>query len=361
MRRFPAALLGLTLALFTLGAYADGLQTPLSGQTLTVGYKNAPPFVITSNNGDLRGISIQLWNAVSKQIGFKTQYVKRSLPDLFKGVESGKLNASVGALTVTAEREKNVDFSYPFYSTGLAIAVPRASGGFVSFVERFFSWRFFTALGALLTLLLGVGAVVWLFERRRNPAEFGGNVVEGLGSGLWWAAVTMTTVGYGDKSPQTLGGRLVGLIWMFAAIIIISGFTAAIATSLTVGQLSSGIKGESDLAHARVTTVAHSSAASALDQRGIGFNTESNLTDALDALAHHKTDAVVYDAPLLRYRVKNDHPNHITVLDNTFDRQDYAFVLPTHSPLREPLDQAILEYMQTPAWSALLHRYMGHL
>ncbi|MGO2102628.1 MAG: ion channel [Psychroflexus halocasei] len=44
----------------------------------------------------------------------------------------------------------------------------------------------------------------------------------------------MTTVGYGDKSPLSLGGRIVGLIWMFMAVIILSSLTAGIASALTV-------------------------------------------------------------------------------------------------------------------------------
>ena len=62
----------------------------------------------------------------------------------------------------------------------------------------------------------------------------------------------MTTVGYGDKAPVTVMGRLIGLIWMFAAIIIISSFTAAIAASLTVSELGSDVENPNDLPNVRV-------------------------------------------------------------------------------------------------------------
>ena len=52
----------------------------------------------------------------------------------------------------------------------------------------------------------------------------------------------MTAVGYDDKSPRTHGGKIVSLIWMFTAIIIVSGFTASIAASLTVDNLEGNIK-----------------------------------------------------------------------------------------------------------------------
>ncbi|MFH7563901.1 MULTISPECIES: ion channel [Oceanimonas] len=48
-------------------------------------------------------------------------------------------------------------------------------------------------------------------------------------------------MGYGDKAPVTFAGRLVGLIWMFAGMIMVASFTAAITSSLTVNNLRTGI------------------------------------------------------------------------------------------------------------------------
>jgi len=326
---------------------------------LIVGSKVAPPFVLRGEDGGLSGISISLWSAVADSIGAEYDYAERDLKGLLTGLEDGDLDVSVAALTVTADREAAIDFSYPFYTTGLAIAVPAEGSRLWGTVSRFFSWQFFTALVGLAAVLLLVGVVIWIFERRANPEEFGGRVAHGLGSGFWWAAVTMTTVGYGDKSPRTLGGRVVGLVWMFAAIIIISSFTAAIATSLTVGQLSSGINGVQDLAGARVATVTDSAAAHTLEERGIGFSERHDLHTALSALADSRVDAVVYDAPLLRYDVMTDFSATLQVLPNDFDRQDYAFALPQGSELREPINRAILEHLVTDEWQATLKRYLG--
>lgn len=329
------------------------------GARLKVGTKMAPPFVIKDSEGGLTGISIRLWEAVAERLDTDYEYVPSDLHGLFTGLSDGKLDLSVAALTVTAPRESRIDFSYPFYSTGLAIAVPAGGGRVLSTISRFFSWQFFTALGALALLLLGVGAAIWLFERKANAEEFGGSPAQGMSSGFWWAAVTMTTVGYGDKAPRTLGGRLIGLVWMFAAVIIISSFTAAIATSLTVGSLSSGIKGVQDLRNARVVTVEGSAAADSLRERGIAFVTHPELEDGLQDLADERVDAVVYDAPLLNYRVINDYAGTLNVLPSTFDRQDYAFALPQGSNLREPINRAILQYLATDEWRDTLTEYLG--
>jgi ABC-type amino acid transport substrate-binding protein len=329
------------------------------GARLTVGTKAAPPFVVESEAGEFSGVSIALWEAVADRLGVEYRYAPSDLDGLFTGLADGRLDLSVAALTVTAPREANIDFSYPFYSTGLGIAVPATGSRLWGTINRFFSWQFFTALAGLTLLLLGVGVAIWAFERRANAEEFGGSTAQGLGSGFWWAAVTMTTVGYGDKSPRTLGGRLVGLVWMFAAIIIISSFTAAIATSLTVDRLASGINGVQDLAGSRVVTVANSAAAESLRERGIAFTTRAELEEGLDELADERVDAVVYDAPLLNYRVLNEYAGTLEVLPSIFDRQDYAFALPQGSELREPINRAILEYLVSDAWRGTLTEYLG--
>jgi voltage-gated potassium channel len=54
--------------------------------------------------------------------------------------------------------------------------------------------------------------------------------VRSFGDALWWAVVTVTTVGYGDVSPQTAEGRLIAVVLMFVGIGVISAFTATIAS-----------------------------------------------------------------------------------------------------------------------------------
>lgn len=334
-------------------------QNSPQAKTLIVGTKIAPPFVIKNEDGSLEGISIELWEQLAERLNINYEFKQGELTTLISGLEDGSLDASIAAITVTAQREAVIDFSHPFYTTGLAIAVPQEGSNVWAAIKRFFSWEFFTALAALGGLLLLVGFVIWLFERKGNPDEFGGSTSQGLGSGFWWAAVTMTTVGYGDKSPRTMGGRLVGLVWMFAAIIIISGFTAAIATSLTVSQLESRVKGVDDLPNVRVATAADSVSADFLKSRGIRFRSKSDLESNLKDLANDKLDAVVYDAPLLKYLANLEYPKRTRVLPSTFERQDYAIALPEGSDLREEMNRELLAIINSDEWQDIVSRYLG--
>jgi voltage-gated potassium channel Kch len=92
---------------------------------------------------------------------------------------------------------------------------------------------------------------------------------EGIGHGIWWAMVTLTTVGYGDKAPKTAGERIVALIWMIFSIIFIASFTANITISLTINDLRGKVHGLNDLYNVRVGSVSRSEGFDFLTKQGI--------------------------------------------------------------------------------------------
>ena len=213
--------------------------------------------------------------------------------------------------------------------------------------------------GGLAALLFAVGALLWLFERRHNQAQFGGTPAQGLGQSFWWAAVTMTTVGYGDKAPVTLAGRLIAIVWMFAALIMVSGFTAAVTSALTVGSLQAGIQGEQDLRRVHVATVADTISARYVDNQRLRGSTYPDVLSAMRAVQRGEVDAVVYDQPILQYRNAELPDGGLRLLPGSFVHQSYAFAVPSGSALREPMNAAILRTVSGNDWPALKRRYLG--
>jgi ABC-type amino acid transport substrate-binding protein len=82
------------------------------------------------------------------------------------------------------------------------------------------------------------------------------------------------------------------------------------------------------------------------------------LADALTSLDAGEVEAVVYDAPLLRYRVRNDFPR-LDVVPTTFERQDYALAMPSGSPIREQVNRAVLHAISRRSWEETLTDYFG--
>jgi ABC-type amino acid transport substrate-binding protein len=329
-------------------------------EPIRVGITEVPPFVMKSDSGEWEGISIDLWRQVSENMGRQFEWVPLPFSDLLEQVESGEIDVAVGALTMTAEREAAFDFTHPFYQTGLSIAIPPApEQGLMASLLSLLSWEFLSVVVSLGALLLGVGFVLWLFERRRNPEQFGGSSAEGIGSGFWWAAVTMTTVGYGDKAPVSLTGRIVALVWMFAGLIMVASFTAAITSSLTVSNLQSRIQGPDDLIQARVATIANTASERYLQDQRIRHAEYPDLTSAMLAVARGETDAVVYDRALLQYRNLQLGEDRLTLLPATFQKQLYALALPTGSPMRAPISEQVLKVTEADLWQANMVKYLG--
>lgn len=96
----------------------------------------------------------------------------------------------------------------------------------------------------LLTLIMAAlsGIVVWALDTYWNPEEFPRSFFKGTWEGFWWAFVSMTTVGYGDRAPRSVLARTFAFIWVLIGLVIISIFTATVTTSLTAISLSNEIK-----------------------------------------------------------------------------------------------------------------------
>ncbi len=328
---------------------------------LRVGIKEAVPFAMRQADGSWTGISAELWQDLANGLDYRYEFVELPLDELFTRLESGELDLAIAALTVTHEREKRVDFSHAYFNTGLGIAVlPGPGRGWATVVQRLFTTVFFEIVIGILAVLLVTGALVYVFERRKNPEHFGNGPVKGISNGIWWAAVTMTTVGYGDRVPKTIGGRLMAIIWMFSAILIISGLTASVTSTLTLARLESNVSGPRDLHRVRVATIRDSTSADYLVRQGIAFKETDTPLDCLNLLRAGQVDAVVYDAPILRYLCLSRFRGDLKVLEATFEKQDYAIALRGGSPLREPLNRALLEAVTSPKWDVILQRYLGH-
>lgn len=354
MKHWIAGLLAVIVGLMAAGA------AHAQDDSLRVGVTNVPPFAMPADDGGWEGISVDLWKDVAAGLGRDYQFVPMEFADLLAAVEQGDIDIAVGALTMTADREQRFDFSHPFYQTGLSIGIPsQTETSLWSTFRALLSWQFVSVIGALAAVLLGVGLLVWLVERKRNPEQFGGSTAQGVGSGFWWAAVTMTTVGYGDKAPLTLAGRLLGLVWMFTALIIVASFTAAITSALTVGNLRANISGAADLPGKVVATIENTASQRYLQDQRIRYQLYPDLASAMASVSAGETDAIVYDRALLQYRNQRLGDKRLDILPGVFAEQLYALAMPSGSPLRGPVSEQILRVTESEDWPEIRAFYLG--
>jgi ABC-type amino acid transport substrate-binding protein len=330
----------------------------LPGKELVIGTKEAPPFAMKQPDGSWRGISIDLWRRVAERSHLRYRFAEaETVQALVDGTAEGSFDAAIAALTVTAARERAVDFTQPFYSTGLGVAVSLSEGRWRSVSRALFSFGFFQAVLALLGIAMCVGFVIWLLERRRTEHFSGG--AKGLGTGFWWSAIAMTQAGAAQNAPATLPGRVVAIGWMIASVIAIAVFTAGITSSLTRRELQGVVHNVNDLRSVRVGALAGSSTVDYLDRQRMSHRGFANAQDGLTALQAGAIDAFVYDKPLLIWIVLHDFSTTLRVLDIVLDTQNYAIALPKGSPLGSMLNAPLLEETESDWWQQTLFQYLG--
>lgn len=341
---------------------SDGLaiaaERALPDRVLIVATKEAPPFAMKEPDGSWHGIGIELWRRIAGQLHLRYRFEEvRTVPELLKAAADGSADVAVAAITVTAPRAQTVDFTQPFYETGLGVAVRGGLANWVPVARAFLSINFLRAILVLIGVALFVGILVWLFERRANN-HFGGHPVRGLTSGIWWSAVAMTQAGAAQNGPASLPGRLLAVVWMIASIVVIAVFTASVTSAITTHQLQGVVQHVDDLRSLRVGVVAGSSSVDFLDNQRIAHKVFGDPESGLRAVESGTLDAFVYDRPLLTWIVQRKF-SPLQVLRVTFDQQNYAIGLPPNSMLRVPLDIALLEDIDSEWWDQVLYRYLG--
>ncbi len=318
--------------------------------TIYIGLESAPPFIQLNNNSIPRGLSIDFWDMVETKTQLNFEYKTYSnLSELLEAIKTGDVDMSINPVTVTDSRMRKMDFSQPFFISGTAIARKYESNWW-GVLKNIFSWQFISAVAVLLFVILIFGALIWHFERKKNKEQFG-HGFKGLADGFWWSAVTMTTVGYGDKAPVTRGGRVVGFIWMFAAIIMISSLTAGIASALTVQSLDSKITSPEDLRRFKVATIGSSSSADYLNLFDVNFSAFETVPEALQALENDEVEVLVYDRPILQHYLGEEEYDNVILTKRNLKTDYYSFSFPKGSPLRGYLDPFVVKTLKSPEWS----------
>ena len=324
---------------------------------LVIGVRHSPPFVEYEGN-DLGGLSVDFWNMVEDEARVDFTFKRYdNLPNLLEAVKSGQVDLSINPLTVTDQRMREMYFSQPFFISGTAVARKYESSWW-SMLKNVFSWQFLSALAVLVAVIFLFGLAVWYFERKKNRSQFGSGV-RGIGEGFWWSAVTMTTVGYGDKAPVTRGGRVVGFIWMFVAIIMISSLTAGIASALTVQSLESKINSVEDLRKFHVATVKGSSTEAYLKAFNVDCQTYTNAMEALKALDADEIQMVVYDRPILKYYLHEMELDDILISKKNLRTDYYSFSYPRGSKLRDFMDPYVVQVLNSDEWSYKVKNHLG--
>jgi len=350
----------LIIALFLLLVVPSLWAQPREA-TFQVATRLVKPFVF-KEGGQLTGFSIELWQEISRQMNMKSEFLmKPTVQALIKSIETKEADLGIAAISITAERDAEFDFSQPMFDAGLQILIP-ASGSegsmMAGIIAAVFNSSFLPILGLVLLTVVVTGHLVWFFERRRPNGMLSSNsYFPGIFESCWWSASTLAT--QADQMPRSAVARVVAVIWMFTAVVFIAYFTAAVTSSLTVQQLRGGIKGPEDLPGKRVAAVTGSTSVDYLKQHNIAAKDFPKVEDAYAALQQSVVDAVVYDAPVLLYYASHEGKGKVQVVGPIFHKESYGILFPSNSPERKRVNEALLRLKENGTYERIYAKWFG--
>lgn len=344
--------------------------------------QDAPPAAATATPGKIRvvtrnlepfsfefegkriGFAAQLWDELAKATGLEYEVeVVGTAQEIIDAIQSRKADVGVGAISVTSKREEVIDFSQPFYESGLQILVAGGGGSYAdqifALIKNLFNPKLIGAFLLLLVTMLIISHLVWRYEHKVNTDQWPEDYKAGLWESFWWTISTLLVGGADNKGPVGVGGRIVAIVWMLLSIVLVSLLTASFTTTLTVNSLKGDINGPDDLPGRAVATISGSTTETWLAEKGAKVKPFPAIADCIAALQGGDVQAVVFDAPILQYEANRSEDAKLQLVGPVFEKQNYAFALQQGSDLRERLNQALLLLNEEGVGTELRETYFG--
>ncbi|ACB51759.1 extracellular solute-binding protein, family 3 [Crocosphaera subtropica ATCC 51142] len=317
---------------------------------LKVGVAGSPPFS-KFNQQTFEGISVELWQEIAATTNLRYEFIAQ--PGVKVGIDqvvAGELDILIGPVSITAERFQKVAFTQPYFNAKIGLLISGHSTSVWSRIRPIFQVAVISSVGGLFFILFIVGNLIWLAESRRNPEQFPQHYVRGVGNGMWFALVTLTTVGYGDKTPVTKTGKAITSLWMLITMVAASSLTAGIATVMTL-LLSTDATTEftqpQDIRGKQIAVVSGTTGEKWAKNYQARLLPSPNLDQAVDRLKSGQAQAVMFDVPALKYYLYQNPEAPFKIANLSVAFEDYGFVLPLDNDLIRDLNIAIIKFKQS--------------
>ena len=236
------------------------------------------------------------------------------------GAEATAALAGTGTIGSWEPYRCCVDFAPAHWTADVAIlSIKGGSQNFFAFTFALLTEAFVINFFSFLFIwCIIVAALVWICERKQNSEEFPARFLDGIDDSLWWTIVTVTTVGYGDKTPKTPAGRILGVVWMLVGLTLFSILTGHMGGEFVKLTQTAGINSKYDLAGLRVCGYALTATAWYIPDT-IEFTpvSASNVEECGKMLKDGLVDVIVMETAFMSYWSMNDpwaslQPLHIS-------------------------------------------------
>jgi polar amino acid transport system substrate-binding protein len=358
----PLVILAVLLAMIRVGsACAQTAPAPLSTSApIKVGVIVAPPFV-THVPGGYGGMAIDLWQDIAEKLGISYQYEELpTLKALLAAVADGHVDLAVTDITITRDRLQRMDFTQPWFDTGLRIMIDQNRHvGFWGIVKRLWVSGHVAVYLWMLALILAATVILTAIDRRFDE-EFPREWKKGLADSFYHV-MSIATSGKSPTHKQMFGvfGRVMAGVWMVCGIGVIAYVTSSVTSVMTAATIANQINSTADLPGKTVGVVEGGVAESYGLDAALSVQNYPTLTMAVRGLLKNQVAAVIDDAPILEF-YDNNHPElPLTEVGAIFRPSKYGFAAPRGSALVRPISVAIVEEEEDGFLERLHGKYFG--
>jgi polar amino acid transport system substrate-binding protein len=299
------------------------------------------PFVLPKSDPPA-GFSVDLWSEVARRMHAEFAWKVVPQPELLQAVQRGDADVAIAAITMTPEREMLVDFSHPYFDSGLQIMVRVQQENHFLSTLRSIPWQ---AIGQLFAAAFAIiflfANLLWLIERRRN-SNFTKGYLRAIGEGLWGTMLIIATGEHGDRDAPGVVKRVTVVLMWLLGVVLIAQLTATVTSSQTVDRLQSSIRGPDDLPGKTIASVTGTVAGDYLAHRGLPFVNVNSGPEAIRMLTDGEVQAVVFDSPTLQYWAAKQGQGVVRVVGPLFRQEKYAIAVAEGSELRKKINEAVL-------------------
>ncbi|XP_022689054.1 glutamate receptor ionotropic, kainate 2-like [Varroa jacobsoni] len=317
-------------------------------------------YLVPDNKFGVMNTSTQEWNGMVREIIEKNA------------------DLAVAPMTINFARESVIDFTKPFMNLGIQILFKLPSGmpvklfSFMSPLDTYI-WMYVLCAYVLVSCTMFLVARFSPYEwKDPHPCVKESGLMENqfsLGNSFWFTIVTLMHQGC-DLNPKATSTRMVGTIWWFFTLILISSYTANLAAFLTVERMITPIESVEDLADQSKIAYGTLDSGSTMT-----FFRDSKLELYQKMWRYMKNRPTVFvstyeegvekvlegnyaflmESTMLDYKVQRDC--NLTAVGGLLDNKGYGIGTPIGSPWRDKLSLAILDLQEKGVTQQLYNKW----
>ncbi|VDI60713.1 Hypothetical predicted protein [Mytilus galloprovincialis] len=284
---------------------------------------------------------------------------------MVKELIDGTADMALADFTITYDRERVVDFTKPFMEVGISIMIKKPEiekPGVFSFMKpfNFKIWIFIMlAYGSVsigLFLVSRFSPYEWTKVKGEKDPQL--NEEFSMLNSFWFSTGALMLQG-SDSCPRSISGRVIGTVWWFFVLIIISSYTANLAAFLTIERMVAPIETVDDLA--KQTQIKYGSVNSGTTREFFAGslvpiyqtmwafmmsnpqNMCNTTSEGIERVRSSKGKyAFLVESNIIEYE-NSVEPCDTFKVDRNLNTKGFGVATPKHSPLRDVLNLHVLE------------------